>query len=136
MDCFAVAKNSFVTVRNVADAVVVHIVAQRLPSAIAGGRGGWIAVVESEGTRPALLFAGPVPERWNVKSAFIETSNGPAISWTSWLALFLVFKNAFAFQWLRYEYFFSCFKNCQCNVSIIIGACNGNLIKMLAHEGC
>ena len=89
MDCFAVAKNSFVTVRNVADAVVVHIVAQRLPSAIAGGRGGWIAVVESEGTRPALLFAGPVPERWNVKAALLGTPYGPAISWTGLFAFII-----------------------------------------------
>ena len=27
--------------------------------------------------------AGPVPERWNVKSVFIETPHGPAINWTS-----------------------------------------------------
>jgi hypothetical protein len=38
-----------------------------------------MARVESEGIRPALLPAGPVPERWNVKSVFIETADGPAI---------------------------------------------------------
>ena len=55
---------------------------ERPPSAIAGRRGGRIAQVESEGTRPALLPAGPVPERWNVKSVIIETTDGPAIGWT------------------------------------------------------
>jgi hypothetical protein len=30
----------------------------------------WNARMDSEGTRPALLPAGPVPERWNVKQAF------------------------------------------------------------------
>lgn len=52
---------------------------QRPSSGIAGWRGGWIALIGSEGTRPALLPAGPVPERWNVKSVFIETTDGPAI---------------------------------------------------------
>jgi hypothetical protein len=36
---------------------------QRLPSGIAGWRDGWIAGIGSEGTRPALLLAGPVSER-------------------------------------------------------------------------
>jgi len=45
-----------------------------------------IALVESEGTRPALLPAGPVPERWNVKSVFVETADGPAIGWTGLFA--------------------------------------------------
>jgi len=40
-----------------------YSVAQRPPSGIAGWRGGWIANSGSEGTRPALLPAGPVPER-------------------------------------------------------------------------
>jgi len=39
-------------------------------------------------TPPALLPAGPVPERWNVKLVFIETPHGPAINWTSLFALF------------------------------------------------
>jgi len=47
----------------------------------------------SEGTRPALLPAGPVPERWNVKSVFIETPHGPAISWTSSLDISYVPSN-------------------------------------------
>jgi len=34
---------------------------------------GWIARIGSEATRTALLPAGPVPERSNVKSVFIET---------------------------------------------------------------
>ena len=51
-------------------------------------RGGWIARMGSEGTRPAPLPAGPVPERWHVKSVFIETPDGPAISCTSLLGLF------------------------------------------------
>ena len=47
-----------------------------------------IARVESEGTRPALPPAGPVPERWNVGSALIETTHGPAIGWTGLFAWF------------------------------------------------
>ena len=64
--------------------------AERPPSAIAGRRGGGIGRVGSEGTRPALLPAGPVPERRNVRSVFIETTDGPAIRWTGWLALFFL----------------------------------------------
>jgi hypothetical protein len=30
-----------------------------------------------------------VPERWNVKSVFIETTDGPAIGWTGLLAFYL-----------------------------------------------
>ena len=41
----------------------------------------------SEGTRPACLKAGPVPEWWNVGSVFIETPYGPAINWTSLLGI-------------------------------------------------
>ena len=47
---------------------------QRLP-----GNGAWIERIGSEGTRPALLPAGPVPERWNVKSVFIETADGESL---------------------------------------------------------
>jgi len=47
--------------------------AQRSSSGIAGWRGWWIERIGSEGTRPALLPAGPVPERWKVKLVFIET---------------------------------------------------------------
>ena len=57
-----------------------HIVAERPSSGIAGWRGGWIARIGSEGTRPALLPAGPVPERWNVKSVFIETPDGQRLA--------------------------------------------------------
>ena len=39
----------------------------------------WIERIGSEGTRPALLPAGPVPERWNVKSVFIETADGESL---------------------------------------------------------
>jgi len=49
-------------------------------SGIAGWRGGRIAGVGSECTRPALLPAGLVPERWNVKGVFIETSNGQRLT--------------------------------------------------------
>jgi len=42
---------------------VAHISGERPSSGIAGWRGGSIADIESEGTRPALLPAGPVPER-------------------------------------------------------------------------
>ena len=59
------------------------ILLQRPSSGIAGWLGGRIARIGSEGTRPALLSAGPVPERWNVGLVFIETPHGPAISWTS-----------------------------------------------------
>jgi len=37
--------------------------AERSSSDIAGWRGGWIERIGSEGTRPAPLPAGPVPER-------------------------------------------------------------------------
>ena len=37
--------------------------AERPSSGIAGWRGGWIEGNGSEGARPALLPAGPVPER-------------------------------------------------------------------------
>ncbi|MEI7990100.1 MAG: hypothetical protein WCI88_13770, partial [Chloroflexota bacterium] len=53
---------------------------QRPSSGIAGGRGRRIASIGSEGTRPALLSAGPVPERSNVKSAFIETPDGQRLA--------------------------------------------------------
>ena len=43
-------------------------------------RGGWIAGIGSKGTRPALLPAGPVPERWNVKLVFIETPDGQRLA--------------------------------------------------------
>ena len=66
----------------------IHFVSERPSSGIAGWRGGWIAHIGSEGTRPALLPAGPVPERWNVKLVFIETPDGPAINCTSLLAPF------------------------------------------------
>ena len=59
---------------------------QRPSSGIAGGRGGWIAGIGSEGTRPAHLPAGPVPEGWNVGSVSIETVYVPAINWTRLLA--------------------------------------------------
>ena len=62
---------------------------QRPSSGIAGWRGVWTAGIGSEGARPALLFAGPVPERWNVGLVFIETPHGPAINCTSSLALFV-----------------------------------------------
>ena len=52
--------------------------------------GLWIEEIGSEGTRPALLPAGPVPERWNVKLVFIETPDGPAINWTSPLDIFVL----------------------------------------------
>ena len=61
---------------------------QRPSSGIAGWRGGWIARIGSEGTRPALLPAGPVPERLNVKLVLIETPDGPAINCTSLFAYF------------------------------------------------
>ena len=63
-------------------------ISERPSPGIAGWRGGWIARNGSEGTRPALLPAGPVPERWNVKLVFIETHYGPAINWTSLLGGF------------------------------------------------
>jgi len=66
-----------------------YIFSERPSSGIAGWRGGWIAMGGSEGARPALLPAGPVPERWNVKSAFIETPHGPAINCTSLFAFIL-----------------------------------------------
>ena len=62
------------------------IVCERPSSGIAGWRGGWIAGIGSEGTRPALLPAGPVPERWNVGLVFIETTHGPAIGCTGLFA--------------------------------------------------
>ena len=58
---------------------------ERPSSGIAGWRGGWIAGIGSEGTRPALLFAGPVPERL-ITVAVARTSLRPAISWTSLFA--------------------------------------------------
>ena len=67
-----------------------YIFSERPSSGIAGWRGGWIAEIGSEGTRPALLPAGPVPERWNVKLVFIETPDGPAINWTSPLDIFVL----------------------------------------------
>ena len=69
--------------------IIDYIFCERPSSGIAGWRCGWIAQTGSEGTRPAPLPAGPVPERWHVKSAFIETPDGPAISWTSPLGLFV-----------------------------------------------
>jgi len=68
-----------------------HIFTERPSSGIARWRGGWIAGIGSEGTRPALLPAGPVPERWNVISVFIETPHGPAINCTSLFGLYLIF---------------------------------------------
>ena len=53
---------------------------ERPSSGIAGWRGGWIAGIWSEGTRPAHLPAGPVPERWNVKLVLIETPNGQRLT--------------------------------------------------------
>jgi len=62
-------------------AALRHIIfCERLPSGIAGWRGGWIAHIGSEGTRSALLPAGPVPERWNVKLVFIETPDGQRLA--------------------------------------------------------
>jgi hypothetical protein len=55
-------------------------VAQRPSSGIAGWHGGWIAHIGSEGARPALLPAGPVPERWNGKWVFIETPDGQRLA--------------------------------------------------------
>ena len=63
--------------------------AERPPSAIAGRRDRWIERGGSEGTWPALLPAGPVPERRNVRSVLIETTDGPAIRWTGLFAYFL-----------------------------------------------
>ena len=57
-----------------------YIFCERPSSGIAGWRGGWIAGIGSEGTRPAVLPAGPVPERWNVNSVFIETPNGQRLA--------------------------------------------------------
>ena len=48
------------TTRNVAGE---YFLAQRPSSGIAGWRKWWIAQIGSEGARPALLPAGPVPER-------------------------------------------------------------------------
>ena len=59
---------------------VISLPYQRPPSAIAGWRGEWIAPNGSEGTRPALLPAGPVPERWNTGFAFIETLDGQQVT--------------------------------------------------------
>ena len=67
------------------------LIAERPPSGIAGWRGGWIAGNGSEGTRPAPLPAGPVPERLNVKSVFIETPHGPAINCTSLFGFIFAF---------------------------------------------
>jgi len=67
-----------------------YIFPERPSLGIAGWRGGWIAGNGSEGTRPAPLPAGPVPEWWNVKSVFIETPDGPAINCTSLFGLFLM----------------------------------------------
>jgi len=53
---------------------------ERPSSGIAGWRCGWIAGIGSEGARPALLPAGPVPERLNVKSVFIETPDGQRLT--------------------------------------------------------
>ena len=66
-----------------------YFVAERPSSGIAGWCGGWIAKAGSEGTRSALLPAGPVPERWHVGLMFIETPHGPAISCTSLFGLFV-----------------------------------------------
>jgi hypothetical protein len=60
-------------------------------SGIAGWRGGLIERSGSEGTRPALLPAGPVPERRNVKSVFIETPDGQRLA-GRWHYFFLVFQ--------------------------------------------
>ena len=54
--------------------------AERPSSGIAGWRCGWIAANVSEGTRPALLPAGPVPEWWNFKLVFIETPDGQRLA--------------------------------------------------------
>ena len=67
-----------------------HIyLSQRPPSDIDGWQNWWIARTGSEGTRDAVLRASPVPERLNVKWVFIETPDGPAISWTSLFGYFL-----------------------------------------------
>jgi hypothetical protein len=65
-----------------------HFISERPSSGIAGWRGGLIARNGSEGTRPALLPAGPVPEWWIAQLVFIETPYGPAINWTSLLGGF------------------------------------------------
>jgi len=57
-----------------------YLFAERPSSGIAGWRGGLIARIGSEGTRPALLPAGPVPERWNVESVLIETPHGQRLT--------------------------------------------------------
>jgi hypothetical protein len=64
-----------------------YIVAERRPSGIAGWRGGFIAQIGSEGTRDALLFASPVPER-RITVEFERTTDRPAISCTALFALF------------------------------------------------
>ena len=74
-----------------------YLFAERPSSGIAGWRGVWIERIGSEGTWPALLPAGPVPERWNVKSVLMETPDGPAISWTSPLA-FIWFLQADSYE--------------------------------------
>ena len=58
---------------------------ERLPSGIAGWRKWSIAKTGSEGTRPAPLPAGPVPER---RAAICSARNmcSPAISWTALFA--------------------------------------------------
>ena len=63
---------------------------ERPSSGIAGWRKGWIADIRSEGTRPAPLPAGPVPERWNVKSVFIETPHGQRLTGRACSAVFLI----------------------------------------------
>ena len=85
-------RDSKKTDNNLSELGWFHIFSERLSSGIAGWRGGWVERIGSEGARPALLPAGPVPERWNVKLVFIETPHGPAINWTSSLGLFLFFQ--------------------------------------------
>ena len=62
------------------DPRLAHIFYERPPSDIADWRGGWIAKAGSEGTRPAMLLAVPVPERWNVKLVVIEIPNGQRLT--------------------------------------------------------
>ncbi len=57
-----------------------YFFAERPSSGIAGLQGGWIAGNGSEGTRPALPLAGPVPEWWNGKAVFIESPHGQRLA--------------------------------------------------------
>jgi len=81
-----------------------YISGERPSSGIAGWRGGWIEGNGSEGTRPALLPAGPVPERL-ITVAVARKSPRPAISWTSPFG-HIVFMLAIIH--LGFSFFFNC----------------------------